>query len=102
LTDPAQPVWATLDVDGKLLLSTDVARVAALLAMAEERYSLETSGGRTMLARRLGDHQVVRGWLAENPEQRSRPLAKFEIASTTPKRPAAAAPQQKQARFFDR
>ena len=102
LTDPAQPVWATLDVDGRLLLSTDVARVAALLAAAEDRYSLETSGGKTTLIRRLENGQAIRGWLADNPNERSRPLAKFEIARTQPKRPAAAAPAQKQARTFVR
>ena len=101
LTDPSQPAWATLDVDGSLLLSTDTARLNELLAPTEQRYSIENQAGKTVLVRRLNQNQTLRGWLAENPKQKSRPLAKFEVASVTNKRPAAKAEPQpkKQARI---
>jgi len=103
LSDPAQGVWATLDVDGSLLLSTDTERVQALLATAENRYSLETSSGRTTLVRQLDGNKALRGWLAENTEKKSRPLAKFEVASAGQKRPANAADQApRQVRFEQR
>lgn len=98
LTDPSQPVWATLDVDGSLLLSTDVARVRALLASAEQRYSLESVSGKPALVRRLDGNRVLRGWLAENPEQKTRPLAKFEVVSAVRRAANSAPPTQKQAR----
>jgi hypothetical protein len=80
LSDPAQPVWATIDADGSLLLSTDTERLQDLLAIAEQRYSLESSEGRTVLVRRLEGNQVIRGWLQDNPQDNLRPLAKFEVA----------------------
>jgi hypothetical protein len=93
LTDSAQPVWATLDIDGGLLLSTDTERLNELLGLAEQRYTIENQAASTVLVRRLDGNQSLRGWLAENPEQKSRPLAKFEVVSLRPKRQAAAAPQ---------
>jgi hypothetical protein len=81
LTDANRPAWATLDVDGSLLLSTDTARVQSLLDAAAQRYSLENNAGQTILVRRLENGQALRGALVNNPKDQSRPLAKFEVAS---------------------
>jgi hypothetical protein len=94
LTDPSQPVWATLDVDGSLLLSTDVQRVSELLATAEHRYALESTGGNATLVRQLPGNRTLRGSLAENAKQKSRPLAKFEVAGMTRPKREANAPAQ--------
>jgi hypothetical protein len=84
LADPAQPTWATLDVDGRLLLSTDTLRVSELLALAERRYSLAAQDGAAVLVRKFHGNRSLRGWLEENPKHKSRPLAKFEVAGKAP------------------
>lgn len=101
LTDPAQPAWGTLDVDGSLLLSTDTQRVNELLGGFEQRYSVEQQKNRTILTYRLEGQRVLRGWLEENPKDKTRPLAKFEVVDLRAKRasdPAAA--KLRQARYL--
>jgi hypothetical protein len=79
LTDAAQPAWGTLDVDGSLLLSTDHQRVNELVGGFDQRYTLERHNDRTVLVRRLEGERMLRGWLGENPKDKTRPLAKFEV-----------------------
>jgi hypothetical protein len=79
LTDPTQPAWATLDVDGGLLLSSDAARVEQLLNGDGASYLFEDRSEGTVLVRRLDQYHQLRGWLAENPKDKTRPLAKFEF-----------------------
>ncbi len=80
LLNPSQEVWATLDVDGSLLLSTDAERVSQLLTNDPPRYVLETTERGVELVLQLGGNKTLRGWLAENPKHRSRPLARFALA----------------------
>src|SRR5262249_9853048 len=82
LVNPEQPVWATLDVDGSLLLSTDHERIAELLGNTQSRYTLEQEAGRTVLVRRVDGFRNIRGWLADNPDDKLRPLAKFEVVKS--------------------
>jgi hypothetical protein len=99
LTDPAQPAWGTLDVDGSLLLSTDTKRVNELLGGFEQRYSVEQQKDRTVLVRRLEGQRTVSGWLDENPKDKTRPLAKFEVVDQRSKaKSAPAANQERQVR----
>lgn len=79
LRDTLQPPLATIDVDGSLLLSTDRERLVGLLGNDERRYTVEQSGEQWVLATRLADGRVLQGWLVENPERQSRPVAKFAI-----------------------
>ena len=79
LSDPGQPMWGTLDVDGSLLLSTDRPRVNELLGGFDQRYRLERENEHMVLVRRLEGERTLRGWLEENPKDKSRPLAKFEV-----------------------
>jgi hypothetical protein len=81
LRDPSQQVWATLDADGALLLSTDAQRVNQLLANDSPRYRLESSDRGMELVRTLDGGRELRGWLAQSAEHKSRPLAKFESVS---------------------
>jgi hypothetical protein len=78
LTDPQEPVWGTMDADGRLLLSTDYERVQRLLGQEEGRYRWHHDGQRNVLVRRLADGRALRGWLEENPQNPARPRAKFE------------------------
>jgi len=83
LTGPTTPDWATLDVDGNLLLSSDADRLQSLLATSSYRYAFETDADRTVLVRRLDNRATVKGWLQDNPENKSRPIAKFEVVLRT-------------------
>ena len=79
LTDPSAPLVATLDVDGSLLLSSDSRRIEELLGRAGENYSRSKVGQRWVLARALEGDRSLTGWLAANPQNPGRPLAKFEL-----------------------
>ena len=81
MTDAARPTWATLDVDGSLLLSTDTQRVQALIGGFDQPYSLEHKE-HVVLVRRLEGEQTLRGWLEENPKDKTRPIAKFEVVES--------------------
>jgi hypothetical protein len=90
-TPPAE--WATLDVDGSLLLSSDTTRIQSLLATSSYRYAFENDADRTVLVRRLEDGTTVRGWLQDNPQDKSRPIAKFEVVRIEAKGKTIALPQ---------
>jgi hypothetical protein len=101
LTDPARPAWGTLDVDGSLLLSTDTQRVNELLSGFDQRYTLERQNERTVLVRRLEGQRTLRSWLEDNPKDKTRPLAKFEIVDLRSKaKPAQPAKQERQVRVL--
>jgi hypothetical protein len=93
LTDPRQPPWATLDVDGSLLLAGDTQRLLELLGPSG-RHAWERRGGRNVLVRRLDDGRVLRGWLEENPQQRQRPLARFQMVTDRRRSDALAEPDE--------
>lgn len=79
LLDAEQPEWATLDGDGSLLLSTDRSRLEQLLRPEDGRFSFDRQAGKTALVLKTDVGQTIRGWLDENPDDRSRPLARFQI-----------------------
>jgi hypothetical protein len=78
LTDPSAGPWATLDPDGKLLLSTEAARLRELLGLDERRFQVQRRGKRTSLIARLDEHVVLQGWLQDNRANPLRPLAQFD------------------------
>ena len=78
LTDPKRPAWGTLDVDGSLLLSSDARRVDELVGGFDQPYSIDYTD-RAVLVRRLEGQREIRGWLEENPKDKTRPVAKFEV-----------------------
>lgn len=80
LTDPRQPPWATLDVDGSLLVAGDTARLAALLG-PPGRYVWQAQGQRAVLVRQLDDGRLLGGWLEDNPQHPRRPLARFQLTT---------------------
>ena len=84
--------WGTLDSDGRILLSTDVARLQQLLG-PPETYAFDGSSGRAVLARKLETGKTLRGWLEENPKDKSRPLAKFELVGAFSKGKILLSPQ---------
>jgi len=79
LRDPSHPALATLDANGSLLLSTDRQRIDRLLGWDGQRYQMARHDDQWVLATRLADGRVLRGYLADNPDKPSRPLAKFAV-----------------------
>jgi hypothetical protein len=79
LTDPTRPPWATVDVDGHLLLSTDRARLEQLLGNQDGRYRSFIRDDRWVLAYRNQANDVTEGWLEPNPDNPQRPLASFVV-----------------------
>jgi hypothetical protein len=92
LNDPAQGEWATLDTDGSLLLASDTQRVNELLSPAGGRYSLESKAGNSVLVRQTESGQTIRGWLEANPQDKTRPVAKFEWGGSTVRKPKIVEP----------
>jgi hypothetical protein len=76
LSDPTAEPWATLDGDGKLLLSSDTDRVNELL---DRTYQSVVREGKLVLRYKWDRNHVLEGWLEENTDLPSRPLAKFSV-----------------------
>jgi len=74
LIDPKQPRWATIDIDGRLLFSSDRERLAALFAPADRTYRTYEKDGHTVLEASFSSGEVLEGWLEENPLQPKRPI----------------------------
>lgn len=85
----AAPSWATLDVDGSLLIGTDT-RAGQLLSNADSRYAWKQQADHVVLERRIDDSRIVRGWLEENTNDKTRPLARFEIVDSRAKKSRSA------------
>ncbi len=83
LRDPSQPPMATLDAEGGLLLSTDRDRINRLFGWDGQRYQLQRHENQWLLSTRLADGRTLRGYLADNPDKPSRPLAKFSVEGAT-------------------
>jgi hypothetical protein len=100
LTDPAAPTIATLDVDGSLLLSSDTQRIEELLGYSGERYAISKTGEYVVAVRRLEGNRLLKGWLADNPDNPGRHLAKFELTDgrTTVKQTARPKAQEARSR----
>jgi hypothetical protein len=87
LTNPAQRPWATLDPDGRLLLSSDRQQLGTLLAGIDRRYRTSIRDGHGMLEATQSDGSVVEAWLEENPDNPRRPVVYVKSKSYNPPRP---------------
>jgi hypothetical protein len=74
---PQRPLWGTLKSDGQLVLSSDRAAIQEMLGLDDNRYKWEAANGRSVLTTTLNGQWKLEGWLEENNEDPSRPLAKF-------------------------
>lgn len=95
LTDPAQPRWATIDTDRRLLLSSDKDRLAAIFLTPDCTYRTYRKDGHLVLAASFQSGEVWEGWLAENPANPKRPIAHLRRMPT--EQPAADPPPTDQA-----
>jgi hypothetical protein len=93
LLDSSQPAWATIDNDGSLLLSTDRTRIEQLLAPRGGSYSLERQDGKTQIVLKTEGGQAMRGWLEENPDDKTRPIARFETVAAPKRTKTLSGPQ---------
>ncbi len=75
--------WATLDANGRMLLSGDRDRLAQWFARIDGRYGLHLRDGRLTIESELPSGEVLKAWLEDNPENAMRPIARIE------KKPAA-------------
>lgn len=80
LLDSDKP-WATIDSDGSLLLSTNRSRIEQLLSPPSGRLALARENGKSVLKLQADNGTTIRGWLDENPDDKSRPLARFETVA---------------------
>jgi hypothetical protein len=87
LTSGERGPWATRDVDGSLLLSSNIDRLNELFGDDGRRFKRLRQSDRWVLAYSLPNGKVMAGWLEENKEQPSRPEVKFEVID--PNKPAA-------------
>ena len=92
ITNRSREPWATIDPAGRLLLSTETARLRELLGIEERRYQTERKNEQLVLSVKLDRAHVLQGWLEENREKPLCPLAKFAIIDLAAK-PAPAAPE---------
>jgi hypothetical protein len=87
LTDPKQSTWATLDTSGRLLFSSETARIRELLAIDQGTFQAGADGDRWTISTPLGYRTRLTGWLEENKDNPTRPVAAFaQIDTTTGKR----------------
>jgi hypothetical protein len=73
------PRWATVDVDGTLLVSTDRERLDDLFAVSRSdvRYRTYQDAGRTVLEATFSETgEVAEAWLEENADDPTRPIAR--------------------------
>jgi hypothetical protein len=80
--------WATRDVDGGLLLSTNTRRIDELFGDDGRRFTRIRRGEKWVLSNQLTNKQTLIAWLEENPESPSRPEVKFDIIDPTKPTPA--------------
>ncbi|MGI8979988.1 MAG: hypothetical protein ACR2FY_12250 [Pirellulaceae bacterium] len=83
---PQKPLWGTLNADGQLVLSSDRAALQKLLGMEDNRYRWEADNGRSVLTTTIDGEWKLQGWLEENGEDPSRPLAKFTATKLATRR----------------
>ena len=83
---PQRPLWGTLNADGQLVLSTDSAALQEMLGLDENRYKWEAASGRSVLTTTLDGQWKLQGWLEENEEDATRPLAKFTATKLATRR----------------
>lgn len=76
LTDPATPRWATIDTNGRLLLSSDRQRLAAIFTAPDRTYRTYEQDGHVVLEASFQSGEVFESWLEENPTNPKRPIAR--------------------------
>jgi hypothetical protein len=76
--------WATLDAQGQLVFSDDEPALRRLLGIDERRYEFQSQNERWVLTQRLDSKTSLCGWLEENPDDPTRPLARFELVTVSP------------------
>lgn len=84
LTDPQQPRWATIDTNGRLLLSSDADRLAAIFTNPDITYRTYQREGHWVLEAAFASGEVVEGWLEENPTNPKRPIAHLQAKAAEP------------------
>jgi len=77
LADPDRAPWATLDTDGRLLLSGNRRRLADVFANPDRRYRTYRRDGNLVLEVRFATGDVFEAWLEENAENPRRPVARI-------------------------
>ena len=94
LNDRCAPVVATLDADGRLLLSSDTERIAELVGQAHERYALASDGRRTVFVRHMASGAILQGWLHDSPDQPARLWRSLKSISARPRSATYSRPAQ--------
>lgn len=77
LLDPHAPAWAARDTNGRLLFSTDRARLEQLFSQPGVDYQTVVRDGRTVLVRSDAGGATTEAWLEENPDNPERPWVAF-------------------------
>ncbi|MFO0900968.1 MAG: hypothetical protein U0836_26365 [Pirellulales bacterium] len=80
LLDPNSPAWATRDTNGRLLFSTDHARLEQLFGRPEVSYQTQIRDGHTVLVRSDDGGPTTEAWLENNPDNPERPWVAFRVA----------------------
>lgn len=91
LTDHSRGPWATRDVDGSLLLSSNAQRLEELFGDNGSRFQRIRKDDRWLLATKLPDGRLMTAWLEENKESPTRPNVKFDFIAMS--RPVPVQPQ---------
>ncbi|MCE9529043.1 MAG: hypothetical protein K8R36_23595 [Planctomycetales bacterium] len=81
-----RPLWGTLNVHGQLVLSTNHDQLKEMLGLENNRYRWEAGSDRSVLTTTVDNQWKLQGWLEENKEDPSRPLAKFTAAKIATRR----------------
>lgn len=90
LTDPQLAVWATIDVDGRLLFSHDRRRLKSVLDNPDRTYTtVRRADGIEVLHAAYANGDVLEAWLEENPGSPERPLVRVRRANRVPAAPTA-------------
>ena len=82
LTDPSRPEWATIGPDNRLLFSTEKERIQKLLGIDRGTFRSELRENRWIVSTPMGIRTTMQGWLEENQDDPTRPLAKFAMVDT--------------------
>ena len=95
LKDDSRGPWATRDVDGSLLLSSNEQRLDELFGDNGQRFTRLRKDERWVLSSKLPDGRLMTAWLEENRQTPSRPVVKFDFVDL--QKPTPAKPAQPQA-----
>ena len=81
LTDATAPAWATRDADGRLLVSSNRRRLAAVFDNPDRHYRTYRQAGHLVLEAQFADGATYAAWWEENPEQPDGPLVRVQRKS---------------------